>query len=353
LDDPLTVAIGTLTDCCQELGNAAESCMEHSMVDKNGRVFVIKDKNGNIVAQSWVWRNQNVLCFDNIEIPKRAFTRAEHGGISREQFTNTIFELYQQAAEELIAKDEEEFKKLLDEGKITKEQYEVLKLRKVTVGTGYNDIAEALSRNAPPDMSEVATPLPFISPTKSSDYLYTSDSSTQYVIAGEQDVPTSTYETPTLYSDEFVIHDDGNTKQQDLFMLEKLEMATRGDNYSGRIQSDEIDRIVSDIAYHYGLDPETTRIIMNANFAIIYDTTDEEITIGDILYNTTLENDGKQIDISDKVIMQIRMALEQIGINDKKIDISHLSKEQLEMCKKALDLDKEIDEERGISHGTR
>ena len=76
LDDPLAMAIGTLTDCCQELGNAAELCMEHSMVDKHGRVFVVRDDQGNIAAQSWVWRNKNVICFDNIEIPDKAFVRA-------------------------------------------------------------------------------------------------------------------------------------------------------------------------------------------------------------------------------------------------------------------------------------
>lgn len=76
LDDPLGLAIGTLTDCCQKIDDAAEVCMEHSMTSSDGRIFVIKDKENNIVAQSWVWRNQNVLCFDNIEIPHKAFERA-------------------------------------------------------------------------------------------------------------------------------------------------------------------------------------------------------------------------------------------------------------------------------------
>lgn len=353
LDDPLAVAIGTLTDCCQELGNAAETSMEHSMVDKNGRVFVIKDEAGNIVAQSWVWRNQNVLCFDNIEIPAKGFIRAERGGSSREHFTDTVFALYQQAGQELIAKDEEEFKKLLDEGKITEEQYEALKLGKVTVGTGYNDIADSLRRNSQPDRSKVARPLDFVPPVNLNHVLYTSDSTTQYVIAGEQDVPTSTYETPTIYSDEFVIHDNGNTKQQDVLMLQKLELATRGDSYSGLTQSYETEKIISNIAYNYGLNPETTRIIMNANFAIIYDTTSDEIIVGDVLYNTSFDNNGQQIDISDKVAMQIRMAIEQIGVKGKKFNISRLSQEQLEMCNMAMNLETEIDEERGLSHGAR
>ena len=163
----------------------------------------------------------------------------------------------------------------------------------------------------------------------------------------------SSYETPTIYSDEFVIHDNSNTKQQDVLMLQKLELATRGDSYSGKTQSDETDKIVSDIAYNYGLNSETTRIIMNANFAIIYDTTNEEIIVGDILYNTLFNNQGQQVDITDKVAMQIRMAIEQIAVKGKKFNLSLLSQEQFEMCNKAMNLETDIDEERGLSHGSR
>ncbi|MBQ8131131.1 MAG: hypothetical protein IJ193_01420, partial [Bacilli bacterium] len=84
LNDPLAMAIGTLTDCCQEIGNAAEMCMEHSMVSNSGRIFIIKDEDNNIVAQSWLWRNKDTICFDNIEIPDRAFTRKVRDGLKRE-----------------------------------------------------------------------------------------------------------------------------------------------------------------------------------------------------------------------------------------------------------------------------
>ena len=354
LDDPIALVIGKLTDCCQELGNAAESCMTHSAVDKTGRIFYIRDKEGRPIAQSWVWRNQNVLCFDNIEIPEKAFTNAVRNGISREQFTDTIYVLYQRAAQELMEKDEVEFRKLLEEGKITEEQYEALKLGKVTVGTGYNDIKESLKRNAVKDSGKLVEPLPYTSPINGSHHLYDHDHlEGQYIVAGKQDVIASDYEVPAIYSDEFVIHDNSNTKQQDVLMLQKLELTTKGDSYSGRTQSDETDKIVSDIAYNYGLNPETTRIIMNANFAIIYDTTNEEVIVGDILYNTSFINQGQQVDITDKVAMQIRMAIEQIGVKGKKLNISRLSQEQLEMCNKAMNLETEIDEERGLSHGAR
>ena len=354
LDDPIALVIGKLTNCCQELGNAAESCMIHSAVDKTGRLFYIKDKEGRPIAQSWVWRNQNVLCFDNIEIPEKAFTNAARNKISREQFADTIYALYQRAAQELMEKDKVEFKKLLEEGKITEKKYEASKLEKVTVGTGYNDIKEALKRTAIKDSGRLVDPLPYTSPINGSHYLYNSDHlEGQYIVAGKQDVIASDYEVPAIYSDEFIIHDNSNSNKLDALMLQKLELATRGDSYSRITQSDEIDKIVSNIAYNYGLNPETTKIIMNANFAIIYDITNEEIIVGDILYNTSFNNQGQQVDITDKVAMQIRMAIEQIGVKGKKFNISNLSEEQLKMCNKAMNLEAEIDEERGLSHGAR
>ena len=72
-DDPLALTIGTLTDCCQAIYGAGETSMEHSVVSPDGRVFCVRDEEGRIVAQSWVWRNKYTICFDNIEIPNRLF----------------------------------------------------------------------------------------------------------------------------------------------------------------------------------------------------------------------------------------------------------------------------------------
>ncbi len=351
LDDPLAVAIGTLSDCCQELDNAAEVSMEHSMVSEHGRVFVIKDEEGNIVAQSWVWRNKNVVCFDNIEVPSKAFNRARLKGIDREKLSDIIFHLYQQAAEEIIAKDEEVFRKLFEEGKITEVQFEMLRIRKVTVGRGYNDIADSLRRNSSIDATVVARPLHFKEPVQLTHTLYTNDSETQYVIAGEEEVPTSEEETPTVYQDEFVILDDSNMKQRDVLSLNKLELATKGEKFEGNTQVYRKDRFVSEIAWNYDLDPTLTKIVMHSNFAIIYEETEKEIVLADLFYNIKI-NISDDIEVLRKVAVQIRLALEQIK-NNKEFNIRRLDKEQVLFYNMVMGLEKELDEERGLSHGTR
>lgn len=354
LDDPLAMAIGTLTDCCQELNNCAEVCMEHSMVDKNGRVFVIKDEQGNIVAQSWVWRNKDVLCFDNIEIPDKAFARAvkEHPDLGRKGFTDEVFEIYKQAAHDLIEADEKVYKELLESGKITQEQYDGLRLGKITVGLGYNDIAESLKQNSAVDKGTVSRPLPFEEPVKLSRGLYTSDSTTQYILEERDDRKEFDGDTLPVHSDAFVEYSDSNFTEKSLLSLEKLEIVTKEDprNLDTSV-SDYADseHLVTEIARNYGLNPETTRIIMNPNFAIIYDVNGDKLRVGDLLFNTKIDNEQQQMDIENQVVMQMRLALEQIA-SDKEIDVSSLDEKQKEMYAKITELTDEMDIERGVGH---
>ena len=353
LDNPLAMAIGTLTDCCQELGNFAEVCMEHSMVDKNGRVFVVKDEEENIVSQSWVWRNKDVLCFDNIEIPARAFSRAfnENPDLGRKKFTNEVFQIYKQAAKELMQIDETEYKKLLEEGKITQKQYGGLRLGKVTVGLGYNDIAELIQKNLNAD-EELVRPLPFEEPVKLARGLYTNDSLIQYVLDEREDRKKYSGETLPVYYDTYVEYDDNSFTEKNLLSLEKLEIITKQNtNYINTQLSnyDSSEHIVSSLARNYELNPSTTRIIMNPNFAIIYDVNGDQLKIGDLLYNTVIDNGHQQMNIEDKVIVQLGLALEQIT-KDKQIDVSSLNDSQSTMYSKATKLTEKIDNERGVGH---
>lgn len=87
LDDPAAIFVGELTDCCQAIGNAGESCMIHSVTSQNGRVLVVKDTKGKVVSQSWIWRNRDVLCFDNVEAVERD---SKHKRIVSNEILNTI-----------------------------------------------------------------------------------------------------------------------------------------------------------------------------------------------------------------------------------------------------------------------
>ena len=340
LDDPLAMTIGTLSNCCQELHNIAEMCMEHSMVDQNGRIFLVKDDIGNVVAQSWVWRNKDVICFDNIEIPNRAISREVKSEVERRKFTDEIYEVYKKASKELIKIDEGTYKKFLEDKIITQEEYETLRLKKVTVGSGYNDIAESLKANAILDKGTITRPLEFEASVELNHGLYTKDSNIQYVLEEQDSNNNFSGETYAIYKDNYIEYDDSNFKKIDLFSLERLELITKKNPLY--LKTDIADMKdsnspVTELAKNYKLNPKTTRVIINPNFAIIYDINDNIINIGDLLFNTKIEID-EEVDITDKVMMQINIAINQIK-KDKEIDISSLDENQRKMYNSSLNLE--------------
>lgn len=88
LDDPLALAVGYITRCCFLINGLSRESLYHSISSKNGRTFVVR-KDGELIAQSWVWRNGNALCFDNVEA---------RGNYSYD----TLLEIYQKASRELL-----------------------------------------------------------------------------------------------------------------------------------------------------------------------------------------------------------------------------------------------------------
>ena len=69
IDDMNGLAIGNKTNCCFTVLGNSYSSLKHALTSKDGRILVIK-KDGEILAHSWLWRNGNLLCLDNIEISK-------------------------------------------------------------------------------------------------------------------------------------------------------------------------------------------------------------------------------------------------------------------------------------------
>ena len=111
LDDPLGLAVGYITRCCFLIDGMSRTSLYHSAQSKDGRIFVVR-RNGELVAQSWVWRNGNLVCFDNVE------TRGNYD-------YNTLLETYKKASKNIISSS------LKDED--TKEQ-----IKLVTFGGSYS-----------------------------------------------------------------------------------------------------------------------------------------------------------------------------------------------------------------------
>ena len=241
------------------------------------------------------------------------------------------------------------YKKLLDEGKITLEQYNELRLSKITVGLGYSNIKGSFETLELDD--EITHPLSYDEPVKLSREFYTSDSNNQYILEHVNDTNPITGESLTLYHDDYLEYTDFNFTTKLLNRLKNLETTTKGYNdyfnISFMLNSDS--NLVTKIANNYDLNPDTTRIICHANFAIIYEVNDNKITIGDLLYNFKIDNKDQQMNITNIVLMQIKLAFDQIN-NGKDIDISRLNKNQQEIYKKIIKLDEELDIERGIKH---
>ncbi len=153
LDDPLGLVVGYITRCCFLINGISRSSLFHSAQSKDGRIFVVR-KNGELVAQSWVWRNGNLVCFDNVE------TRGTYD-------SDILLETYKKASQNILevsAKDEN-----------TKEQ-----IKLVTFGGGYSRISKT-DNKVPKD--KIHTPRV--------DYnIYTDASYDQFILAsnGEQEL---------------------------------------------------------------------------------------------------------------------------------------------------------------------
>lgn len=69
LDDVYGLTVGNRTNCCFTVKGTSCSALKHACTSEDGRILVIK-KDNELVAHSYLWRNGNVLCLDNIEVSK-------------------------------------------------------------------------------------------------------------------------------------------------------------------------------------------------------------------------------------------------------------------------------------------
>jgi hypothetical protein len=98
-DDPRGLFLGKYTDCCQYPHAAGGACAWYGLESPDSCFFVVENSAGEIVAQSWTWRNGDVVVFDNIE--------GKGLGSSPER-QQIIKELYTEVARQLVDDPENE-----------------------------------------------------------------------------------------------------------------------------------------------------------------------------------------------------------------------------------------------------
>lgn len=92
-NDVRGVYLGEHTNCCQHPGDAGAACAWYGQESRRSGFFVVENKAGEVVAQSWAWVSDNGrLCFDSIE---------SKGLGTREP---AVMKIYQDAATELAQK---------------------------------------------------------------------------------------------------------------------------------------------------------------------------------------------------------------------------------------------------------
>ena len=343
LDDPLALTVGYHTGCCQDIGEAGAWCMVHSVTNDNGRVMVVRDDENNLVAQSWVWRDKDLICFDDIEFPKTshfASLAAKKAG-SVSNFTDKILDAYKEAAAELIKTDNDTFDKLYEEGKIDSEQYK-LRVSKVTVGKGFNESEAAVKRNTLKDSTPRRPPILDKIPEVFSYKPYT-DAQEQFILSDTgREGEISSASDLLNYNDSYEEYTDKDfiNNRSLILTLCDLERETKG-------EMDATEDILSKdhpcdtLAFYYRA-RNTVKVVMNPNFAIIYDVDSDGVKVHDLFFNTNVNFLNDSVDVEDKVSEQIGNAFKQLSSEYGSIAFdSSMNEKQEQMISKSMDKSKE------------
>ena len=196
-DDMEGLTVGNATDCCFTVRGVSRTSLRHALTSRNGRILTVK-KDGQLLAHSWVWRNGNVLCLDNIEISKK---------IKVVDF----FNVYEQFADAIVEESrkyegEESISNVLIGGDATGNKYQ---------GVGkYTCYVKNVISNHP----KAIYPMNLVSPIE--EGLYSDAKNYQWLIKGKGDF--SLYQSSYGYMDERKEIIEYDTNKKDDWDLIKL-----------------------------------------------------------------------------------------------------------------------------------
>lgn len=354
LDDSLALTIGTMTDCCQEIHGEGESAMLHSVLSKDGRVFVVRDKEGRVVAQSWVWRNGDTICFDNIEIPERILKLYGKDN-DRGELPEDVLKVYEEASKQIMQVDKEEYESLTQE-EIAQEESEEVVAGKITIGLGYNDINSAIQKHMRDRKDKnIRMPKPTVemaykdkSSDDEEDYSKLvdpySDAEVQYVVTEREDrAPKKNFEARMLYEDDVNVYDGENFPEELAVSLLRMEEAMGREklNESGLSFIDtrkSPSLIIEEVADIYELSSENTKVLATPRTAVIIDEEDNKILVGDILKVPLKEGlSAEQIEKGERIVARfLTKTIKQLKRTGKEIDLSRLDEEQQKLFQEIM-----------------
>ena len=282
LDDPIPLTIGPLSDSCQKINDTAEVSMEHSMTE--GRLFIIYDEDGSILAQSWVWRRKNTICFDNIEVPEKQFNKFKYlpnGNIERKKLADRILKVYEDVAKKMIEEDQKRFKAMLQNNLITKEEYDGLKLTEVTVGLGFNDIASSIEENLDMKHGYRIMPIDYKSHYFKNSQLYLKDSRNQYILYQDGENAPTDEEIKPIYEDDIDIIDVNSFTKEHYLMYRRFVSY----NHFKTLEDIDLDQdnLYQLVALDYNVDESKLKMVIKPTFILIFVINDNDINLLDLL----------------------------------------------------------------------
>jgi hypothetical protein len=69
------LVLGEMTSCCQSIGSIGERPARHGYTSENGGFYVVEDRKGKIIGQSWAWLSTDQdLVLDSLESQKNRLT---------------------------------------------------------------------------------------------------------------------------------------------------------------------------------------------------------------------------------------------------------------------------------------
>ena len=282
LDDPIPLTIGPLSDSCQKINDNAEVSMEHSMTE--GRLFIVFDEDDSILAQSWVWRRKNTLCFDNIEVPEKQFNKYKYlpnGEIERKKLADRILKVYEDVAKKMVEEDQKKFKAMLQNNLITKEEYDSLKLTEVTVGLGFNDIAASIEDNLDMKMGYRITPIDYKSHYFKNSQLYLKDSRNQYILYQDGESKSTDEEVKPIYEDTIDIIDINSFTKEHFLMYRRFVSY----NHLKVLEDINLDQedLYQLVASDYNVDKNILKMVVKPTFILLFVENGDDIYILDLL----------------------------------------------------------------------